>query len=108
MLAVGAAINVKVAATFSTPMDPSTISAATFTVQQGSALVPGTVTYSGSTATFTPASNLATSTNFTATVSTGFARRSRSLCSRRPGVPFGATDFRASHCLSRFSQTIRR
>jgi hypothetical protein len=67
----GAALNVKVAATFSAPMDPSTISATTFTVQQGSALVPGTVTYSGSTATFTPAANLATSSNFTATISTG-------------------------------------
>jgi len=67
----GVALNVKVAATFSAAMDPSTLTASTFTVQQGGAAVPGTVTYSGSTATFTPASNLATNTSFTATVSTG-------------------------------------
>jgi len=67
----GVALNVKVAATFSAAMDPSTLTASTFTVQQGSAAVPGTVSYSGSTATFTPATNLATNTGFTATISTG-------------------------------------
>jgi hypothetical protein len=67
----GVALNVKVAATFSAVMDPSTLTASTFTVQQGGAAVPGTVTYSGSTATFTPASNLPTNTSFTATISTG-------------------------------------
>jgi Ice-binding-like/Bacterial Ig-like domain len=67
----GVALNVKVAATFSAAMDPGTITASTFTVQQGSASVPGTLTYSGSTATFTPASNLPSNTGFTATVSTG-------------------------------------
>src|SRR6185295_6056956 len=43
----GVALNVKIAATFSAAMDPATITAATFTVHQGSAAVPGTVTYSG-------------------------------------------------------------
>jgi hypothetical protein len=62
---------VKIAATFSTAMDPSSITASTFTVQQGSTAVGGTVSYSGSTATFTPASNLATGAGFTATISTG-------------------------------------
>src|SRR6185295_10803279 len=42
----GVALNVKIAATFSAAMDPATITAATFTVHQGSAAVPGTVTYS--------------------------------------------------------------
>jgi hypothetical protein len=67
----GAALNVRVAATFSTAMDPTTITASTFTVQQNGAAVAGTVTYSGSTATFTPGANLASSASFTATVSTG-------------------------------------
>ena len=67
----GVALNVKIAATFSAAMDPATISTSTFTVQQGSAPVSGTVAYSGSTATFTPGSNLASGTSFTATVSTG-------------------------------------
>jgi hypothetical protein len=62
---------VKIAATFSAVMDPATITGATFTVHQGSATVPGTVTYSGSTATFTPSANLGSSSGFTATVSTG-------------------------------------
>jgi ice-binding like protein/Big-like domain-containing protein len=67
----GVALNVKIAATFSGPMNPATITASTFTVQQGAAAVPGTVTYAGSTATFSPTSNLTTGTTFTATVSTG-------------------------------------
>jgi hypothetical protein len=67
----GVALNVKVAATFSAAMDPSTLTASTFTVHQGSAPVSGVVSYSGSTATFTPASNLAIGTGFTATISTG-------------------------------------
>jgi hypothetical protein len=67
----GVALNVKIAATFSAAMDPATITAATFTVHQGSAAVPGTVTYSGSTATFTPSGNLGSSSGFTATLSTG-------------------------------------
>jgi len=67
----GVPLNVKVAATFSAAMDPATLTASTFTVKQGSSTVSGTVTYSGSTATFTPTSNLATGASFTATISTG-------------------------------------
>src|SRR3954466_7080190 len=67
----GVALNVKIAATFSAVMNPSTISASTFSVRQGSSAVSGTVSYSGSTATFTPASNLASGASFTATISTG-------------------------------------
>jgi len=67
----GVALNVKIAATFSAVMNPSTISASTFSVQQGSNAVSGTVSYSGSTATFTPATNLASGASFTATISTG-------------------------------------
>src|SRR5216110_381543 len=58
----GVAVNVKIAATFTAP---------TFTVKQGAAAVSGSVAYSGSTATFTPSTNLGTSAGFTATISTG-------------------------------------
>jgi hypothetical protein len=71
--AVNVPLNQKVAATFSTSMDPSTISAAgTFTLAAtvGGAAVPGTVSYAGNTALFTPTANLAASTQYTATITT--------------------------------------
>lgn len=58
-------------ATFSEAMDPATITATdTFTVAVagGGAAVPGTVSYAGTTATFTPTSALAISTQYTATI----------------------------------------
>lgn len=68
----GVATNAKVAATFSKAMDPRTISAAAFTVKQGTTLVPGAVTYGpGTTATFTPASALSSNVVYTAALSTG-------------------------------------
>jgi len=63
-------INKKIAATFSEAMDPLTITTATFTLDEGSTPVPGTVIYVGATATFTPASNLAPDTLYTATITT--------------------------------------
>jgi len=39
-------------------MDPTTLTAATFTLTQGGTAVPGTVTYSGFTAVFTPAAGV--------------------------------------------------
>jgi hypothetical protein len=68
----GVPINVKIAATFSKAMDPLSLKASTFTVKQGVTLVPGTVAYgtTGMTAVFTPTSNLASSTVFTAEIST--------------------------------------
>lgn len=65
------AINKVVAATFSMPMDPSTITGATFTLKQGSTLIAGTVTYTGSTASFKPSSPLALNTVYTGTITTG-------------------------------------
>ncbi|OGT32430.1 MAG: hypothetical protein A2W28_06435 [Gammaproteobacteria bacterium RBG_16_51_14] len=58
-------------ATFSEAMDPSTITTATFTLKQGSTVVPGAVTYVGTIATFNPTSDLAASTPYTAMVTTG-------------------------------------
>ena len=43
----------------------------TFTLEQGTTAVSGTVTYSGTTATFTPSNILAASTIYTATITTG-------------------------------------
>src|SRR5450759_2293847 len=69
--ATGVPINAKVDATFSEAMDPSTITTTTFTLKQGATAVPGTVTYSGVSAVFTPAGNLTASTTYTATITTG-------------------------------------
>ena len=52
-------------------MNASTISAATFTLMQGTTPVSGFVSYSGTTAIFVPANNLSASTQYTATITTG-------------------------------------
>jgi len=74
----GVPVNKRISATFSEVMDPATISAANFTLKQGTADVPGRVTYTGVTAVFTPINpatnaevNLAANTSYTATVTTG-------------------------------------
>lgn len=59
-----------ISATFNEPVDPLTINTSTFTVRIGATPVSGTVTYSGSTATFTPTSNLVAGT-YTARLSIG-------------------------------------
>jgi hypothetical protein len=66
------AVNTVVSATFSEPMNPLTLTNATFTVTgPGATPVAGVVSYSGSTATFSPTAVLANSTLFTATLTTG-------------------------------------
>ncbi len=70
----GVAINQNINATFSEAMNPLTISTANFTVAgPGATPVTGTVTYDviNKIATFTPASNLAVNTTYTATITTG-------------------------------------
>jgi hypothetical protein len=69
--ATGVAFNTKVAAMFSKAMDPATINGTTFTLKQGTTLIPGLVIYSGVTATFSPSANLAANTVYTGTISTG-------------------------------------
>jgi len=70
--ATNVAIGNALSATFSEAMTPASISAATFTVTgPGGAAVTGTVAYSGTVATFTPAAALAYSTVYTATITTG-------------------------------------
>ncbi|HLL03228.1 MAG TPA: ice-binding family protein [Myxococcaceae bacterium] len=63
------AINAPVTATFSKEMDPATLATA-FTLKQGAASVAGDVAYLGTTATLTPAGNLAPNSVFTATITT--------------------------------------
>ena len=69
--ATGVILNKVISATFSEPMNPLTINATTFTVMQGTTVVPGTVTYTGSTASFTPTTNLLPGAIYTATITTG-------------------------------------
>ncbi len=54
--------NQAIAFTFSEAMDSTTINDSTFILKQGSTVVPGKVTYSGTTATFTPTTALASGT----------------------------------------------
>jgi uncharacterized protein (TIGR03437 family) len=61
----------KLSATFSEAMDPATLTAVTFTLQQGATVIPGSVSYSGTSATFTPAGALVPLTVYTATITTG-------------------------------------
>lgn len=68
--AVNVPLNQVLSATFSKFMNPATLNTNTFTLSGGGLSVSGTVAYSGTTATFTPASALKGSTNYTATITT--------------------------------------
>ena len=71
-LATGVPSNQIVTATFSEAMNPATINGGTFMVLPPSGVaIGGTVTYSGLTATFTPAANLLLNTTYTAIISPG-------------------------------------
>lgn len=72
----GVALNTLVSATFSEPMDASTVNGSTFELRDpANAVVSASVTYNTATrvATLTPASPLAPSTTYTATVRGGTA-----------------------------------
>lgn len=72
--ATGVALNSQVTATFSEAMDPATLNTSTFTLTgPGTTPVSGTVNYvpGALTATFAPDADLAASTTFTATVTSG-------------------------------------
>src|ERR1700722_9829304 len=59
-------------ATFNKAMNPTSINTSTFTVTGPAGItVTGTVTYSGTTATFTPTTLLAPNSMYTATITTG-------------------------------------
>ena len=71
--ATGVPIDQVLTATFNQELDCSTVTASTFTLQSGtghlSMAVAGIVGCLGTTATFTPSSDLAANTNYTATIS---------------------------------------
>ncbi len=69
-LATGVAIDKVISATFSEAMDPSTITTSSFTLSIGEILVSGQVSYSGTTATFTPTVKCSSCTNYTVTITT--------------------------------------
>lgn len=64
-------LNQVISATFSEDMHPATLSVATFLLRKGGVPVPGTVTYFGGTAHFTPALALEPNTVYTARIGTG-------------------------------------
>ena len=70
-LATGVALNKVLSVIFSEAMDPLTITSSTFTLKAGATTVLGNVSYSGTTAIFTPTSNLLPSTIYTATITNG-------------------------------------
>src|SRR5680860_345777 len=63
-------LNQIITATFNEKMNPATITGASFTVGANSALIDGTVSYTDSTAVFTPSSLLDEDTEYTGTITT--------------------------------------
>jgi hypothetical protein len=57
--AVNVATIRKISATFNEEMNPATLYASSFYLKQGTNLVPGTISYTGNTATFSPSAPLA-------------------------------------------------
>jgi hypothetical protein len=64
-------LNKVITATFSVPMDPLTINDTTFIVKNGTTLVAGKVTYTGSIASFKPTNDFLPNTLYTVTLTTG-------------------------------------
>ena len=69
--ATGVAFNHILVATFTDAMDANTITSSTFTLKQGSTVIAGQVTYTGTTATFKPESILESNKTYTGTITTG-------------------------------------
>ena len=68
--ATGVFLNTKVAAAFSTAMNPSSITTSSFLLKQGSTAIAGTVSYNGTKAYFVPTSPLTSNTLYTSTITT--------------------------------------
>lgn len=69
--ATNVALNKEVTASLDMAMNPLTLSGTTFTLKEGTIIVPGVVTYNGTLATFTPTNPLLSNATFTATITTG-------------------------------------
>jgi hypothetical protein len=63
--------NQKLTVTFSEAMNSSTLTTSTYVVKRGVTLVAGSVTYAGTTATFTPASPLIAGSSYNLSVTSG-------------------------------------
>jgi hypothetical protein len=76
-------------------MDPLTITSSSFTLMIGTTPVTGSVNYSGTTATFTPSSNLLSGNTYTATITTvaknlaGISLASNKVWSFSTNAPLG-------------------
>ncbi|MEI7504350.1 MAG: Ig-like domain-containing protein [Paludibacter sp.] len=68
-LMTGVSINKTITATFSVPMDQSTITTSSFTLKNGVTSVPGVVSTTGAVASFDPTSALIPNTVYTASIS---------------------------------------
>lgn len=64
-------LNKVITATFSENMDPSSINNTTFLIKNGTATIPGTITYTGRVASFVPTGGLASNTLYTGTITIG-------------------------------------
>jgi len=71
--ATGVPVNQSISVTFTLAMNPSSINTATFILMQGSMPVPGTVSYYGNTAIFTPQDDLFKDTDYSATIDIAIA-----------------------------------
>ncbi|TRX31883.1 DUF3494 domain-containing protein [Flavobacterium sp. ZT3R18] len=67
--ATAISLNKTISATFNIAIDPTTINDKTFTVKNGTTLLTGVVSYTGTTATFDPSTDLVPGTTYTATIS---------------------------------------
>jgi len=113
-LATDVLLNKVVTATFNGSMDLSTMTATTFTVKQGTTPVAGVVSYTGSTASFTPTTNLLAGTPYTATITTGVMNISGfplasdyewSFTTETATLPLGAVDLLTAGNYVIFSNT---
>jgi hypothetical protein len=69
--AVGVALGSNISATFSSEMNPLTMTTANFVVMQGTQVVPGAVSYSDSVAIFNPTVDFSASSLYDVSISTG-------------------------------------
>ena len=67
----GVALNKMITATFNAPMNPSSLTGTSFTINEGATAISGVISYAGNTVSFDPSANLSANTVYTATVTTG-------------------------------------
>jgi hypothetical protein len=68
--ATGVALNKSITATFSVPMNATTLTASSFVIKQANTIVTGVISYSANTVTFVPSSPLIENKVYTCTIST--------------------------------------